>query len=265
MSFESPSGAPAPQDGTPPYQGAPPFQGVPQNGAAPQFGAPPPQQYGAAPQFGAQPQFGTAPYPPNAAGPYTGYPVGMPGSRPSAGLPIAVMALAGVYIVLCLVELFALNNRISVANKIINDPTSVTIDQANSADNLVSTLSLIAIVVFLSLIVMLVVWQRSLRSALAPTGQYQQVMKESRYQLFRIIWLLSILLAVVLRGNGNLDTPQDVVSHDHQYMIYFGIRAALGGLLIFLAIRLKRAADNAFTRALSQAGYAAGAPAAPLR
>ena len=238
MSFESPSGVP-----TPPAQDAPPSQGVP--------------------PFQGAPQYGAAPYPPYAA-PYGGYQA-PPAARPSSALPIAVMVLSGVYVLLCLVEIFALNNRVSVANKIINDPTSVTVDQAKSADNLVSAVNGAAIVAFIAMIIVLLVWQRSLRSALAPTGQYQQVLKASGYQMFRVIWLVSIVLAVVLRGSGNLDTPQDVVNHDHQNMVYYGIRAVLMGLLIFFALRLKRTADNVFTAALSQAGYGAGAPVYPQR
>jgi hypothetical protein len=243
MSFESPSGAPAPEDApplTPPYQGAPPFQGVQGTQTAPQYGA------------AAYPQ-------------YAGYQAAPPTARPNSALPIVLTVLSGLYVVLCLVEIFALNHRASLANSIITDPTSITIDQANSADNLVSSLSVAAIIVFLAIIVVLIVWQRSLRNALAPTGLYQQVMKDSGYQIFRIVWVVSVLLAVVLRGNGNLDTPQDVVSHDHEYMAYYGLRAVLAGLLIFFALRLKRTSDNTFSAALSQAGYGAGAPVYPQR
>ncbi len=78
-------------------------------------------------------------------------------------------------------------------------------------------------------------------------------MKDAGYQIFRIVWIVSILLAVVLRGSGDINTPQDVVSHDHKYMIYYGIRAALGGLLIFFTIRIKRVSDNALL--LAHTGY----------
>lgn len=261
MSFESSSGVPAPEDAAPfaPPPFTPEQPGQPYPGAQ-AYEQPAPPYQGAPPFQGAQgvPQYGAAPYPQ-----YAGYQAGPPAARPNAGLPIVVTVLAGLYVLLCLVEIFALNHRASLANSIIADPTSVTIDQANSADNLVSTLSVVALVVFLGLIVVLVVWQRSLRNALAPTGRYQQVLKESGYQIFRIVWLVSIVLAVVLRGNGNLDTPQDVVSHDHQYMVYYGIRAAIAGLLIFFVLRLKRSADGAFTAALSQAGYGAGGSAYP--
>lgn len=267
MSFESPSGAPAPEGAAPLPQPAPlvPPQFTPNDQAGQPFqGAQPYPQpappYQGAPPFQGAPQNGAAPYP---AGPYTGYQVGAPTARPNGGLAIALMALAGVYILLCLVEIFALNHRVSLANRLITDPTSVTLDQANSADNMVSALSVIAIVVFLALIVVLAIWQRSLRTALAPTGQYQQVLKAARYRLLRGAWLVSILLAIFLRGNGDLETPQDVISHDHQYMVYFAIRAALGGLIIFLGLQLKRASDNAFAAPLAQAGYGAGGPAFP--
>lgn len=254
MSFESPSGAPTPENApplTPPYQGAPPFQGVQEVQGAQGIGIQDVQGIQGAPQYGA------APYPQ-----YAGYQAA-PAARPNSALPIVIAVLSGLYAVLCLVEIFALNHRVSLANSITADPASITADQANSADTLVSSLSTAAIIVFLAIVVVLIVWQRSLRNALAPTGRYQQVLKESGYQIFRIVWLVSILLAVVLRGNGNLDTPQDVVSHDHQYMVYYGLRAVLAGLLIFFGLRLKRASDNAFSAAFSQLGYGAGAPVYP--
>lgn len=268
MSFESPSGVPASQDAGPltpppayptpeqpgqPYQGAQPYPSAP-----PYQGAPPYQE---APQYQGAPQYGGAPYPQYAAGPYNGNPMMQAASRPSSGLPIAVMTLSALYVVLCLVEVFALVHRVSLANNLISDPTSVTVDQANSADNLVSGLSVVAIIVFLAVIIVLGIWQRSLRNALAPTGQYQAVLKAARYQVFRAVWLVSILLAIFLRGSQNLDTPQDVISHDHQYMAYYGIRAALGVLLVFLALQLKRASDNAFAQPMLQPGY--GAPVYP--
>jgi len=243
MSFESPSGAPAPEDApplTPPYQGAPPFQGVPGTQGTPQYAA--------------------APYPQ-----YAGYQAAPPAPRPSSAVPTGIMALSGLYIVLCLVAMFVLNHRVSLWNKFMNDPTSVTLGQLKSADNAVNTLGVLALIVFLALLVLLIVWQRSLRNSLAPTGQYQQVLKESGYQIFRIVWLVSIVLAIVLRGNGSRDSPQAVVSHDHEYMFYYGLRAVVAGLLIFFALRLKRTSDNAFSAALSQAGYGAGAPAYPQR
>lgn len=254
MSFESPSGVPAPEDATP---------------LTPPPAYPPPAQPGQGQQYPYQnaPQYGGAPYPqapyPQYGGPYNGSAVPQPGARPSAALSIAVIALAGLYVVLCLVEIFALNSRVSLANKLIDDPTSVSIDQVNSADNLVSGLSVVALVVFIAVIIVLAVWRRSLSSALSPIGKYQEVLRVARYQLFRAVWLVSILLAVVLRGSGNVDTAQDVVSHDHQYMAYYGIRAALGLLLVFLALRLKRVSDAAFTQALSTAGYGAGGPVYP--
>lgn len=172
-------------------------------------------------------------------------------ARPNSGLPIALLALSGLYIVLCLVEIFALFSRASLANKVINDPTSVTIDQANSADSLVSGVSLVAIVVFLALLVVLGVWQRSLRKVLTLTGRYREVLKEAGYQYFRGAYLIMILLAIALRDNGsNIATPQDVVSHDHRYMLYFAARAVLGGVVIFLTLRLKRASDSALMQPL---------------
>src|SRR6202035_658375 len=117
-------------------------------------------------------------------------------------------------------------------------------DQAQSADNNVSSISLVALLVFLAAFIVLAVWQRSLRKTLVPIGQYDAVMKQSGYQAFRITWLVSIALSVFLRASGTFNTPQDVISHDHKYMFYFGLRAVLGGVLVYLALRLKRNSER---------------------
>lgn len=225
-------------------QAAPVAPAAPGQYAAPQAGYPAPGQY-PAPQAG---------YPAQAWP--VGYAAGVPTAPPlraGRGLPIAMIALSAVYALVCLIEIIALSHRVSLANQLINDPTSVTIDQADSADNTVNALSLIAIIVFLAGIVVLIVWQRSLRRMFSYPGHYQALLKESGYLLFRIVWIISIFLAVFLRGNGTFDSPQQVITHDHEYMAYFGVRAALGLLLIFLSVRLMRAVQR--TVALAQSGY----------
>lgn len=173
--------------------------------------------------------------------------------KPNRGLAIAMTILSAAYSVLCLVEILALAHRASLANQIINDPTSVTVDQADSADSLVNTLSVVALVVFVATLILMAIWQRSLRTSFGPSGRYQAVLKESGYQIFRIVWLVSLGLAIFLRGSGNVETPQDVVSHDHKFMIYYGLRAALGLVIVYLAVRLVRAVQRNLT--LAQTGY----------
>lgn len=283
MSFESPGGAPTPEDAapfappaplTPPPPMAPPMAQQPyaqpqypeqqspyaqpgqyaQPGGQPEQPFQQPAPFTQQQQFQPTPPYGAAQYPPPYAQPYGAYPPAPPGlARQNSGLSVALIVLGGIYVLLCIVTVLALNHRVSLANQLINDPTSFDVNSANSADNLVSGLSLVAILTFLTVVIVLSVWMRSLRRALLPTGRYQQVLKDSGYQIFRVVWIVSILLAVVLRGSGTIDTPQDVVSHDHQYMIYYGIRAALGGVLIFFTIRIKRVSDNAVM--LAQSGY----------
>jgi hypothetical protein len=208
----------------------------------------------------APPGVAQAPYPgpfpaPGMAAPY-GY-AGIPAAplqpiKPNRGLAVALIILSAIYAVLCLVEVFALAHRVSLANQVINDPASVSLDQADAADGMVSLLSIVALVVFLAAIVLVVVWQRSIRKSFGPTGRYQAVLKESGYVVFRIVWIITIVLSLFLRG-GSYDTPQEVITHDHESMVYYGLRAVLGLLLIYLAIRLARTIQRNLT--LVQAGY----------
>jgi hypothetical protein len=173
--------------------------------------------------------------------------------RPNRVLAVLLMAVSAAYVVLCLLDIAARSHRISLANQLIADPTMVTMDQATSADDSVNTAGILALVVFIGALVVMGIWQRSLRKAFAPTGQYQTVLKQGGYQIFRIAWLVSLAMAVLLRGTANPDTPQDLISHDHQYMLYYGIRAAFGVLLVVLAARMLLVSQRA--AALAQSGY----------
>lgn len=234
---------------------------APGNDAAAPLQAPPVSQP-EVPAFGSAPAGPTtaagvaqAPYPAPAAGyGYAGVPAAAPRPlKPNRGLAIAMAILSAVYAVLCLAEIFALAHRASLANQVINDPQSVTVDQADSADNMVSSISVIALVVFIATLIVMAIWQRSLRASLGPTGQYQTVLKEGGYQVFRVVWLVSLGLAIFLRGSGSIETPQDVVSHDHKFMLYYGLRAALGLVVVYFAFRLMRVVQRNLT--LAQAGY----------
>ncbi|HZP54193.1 hypothetical protein [Actinocrinis sp.] len=245
MSNDSPFVAPG-NDPAAPLQAPPVAQAE-----VPPFGGAPAAQPGQ-PAAGGVAQ---APYPAPAAGyGYAGVPAAPPQPlKPNRGLAIAMAILSAAYSVLCLVEIFALAHRASLANQIINDPQSVTVDQADSADNMVSSLSVVALAVFIATLVVMAVWQRSLRGSLGPTGRYQAVLKESGYQVFRVVWLVSLGLAIFLRGSGNIETPQDVVSHDHKFMLYYGLRAALGLVVVYFALRLMRVVQRNLT--LAQTGY----------
>ena len=244
MSNENPFAAPGSDAGAPLQ---PPAVEQPQ---VPAFGA----AAVAAPT--APPGVAQAPYPaPGMAAPY-GY-AGIPAAplqpiKPNRGLAVALIILSAIYAVLCLVEVFALAHRVSLANQVIDDPAAVSLDQADAANGLVSLLSIVALVVFLAAIILMAVWQRSIRKTFGPTGRYQAVLKESGYVVFRIVWIITIVLSFFLRG-GTYDTPQDAISHDHESMVYYGLRAALGLLLIYLTIRLARTIQRNLT--LVQAGY----------
>lgn len=245
MSTDQPSGFANPDPGAPlspppvtPQPGQPyqqqPAQPGPQVAPAPAVGQVP--QFGVAQQTMpyAQPQ----PYP--QAAPY-----GVPQAAPAhvnSGLPTAIAVLAALYAVTCLIDIFMFNNRVSFANRLITDPESVTFDQANSADNRINAVSLVALLVFLATIIVWVVWQRSLRKALMPTGQYSQLIKTKEYVIFRAVWIVTLLASVFLRGNNDIETPQDAISHDHKYMLYYGLRAVLGIVLVVMTARISKEA-----------------------
>jgi hypothetical protein len=187
---------------------------------------------------------------------------GIPGTAPrprmimaaplNKTLPILVMVLGVFYVAVSLVEIFVLNNEVSLANSIIsaNGATQDQVSQAQSDDNTISTVSGIALVVFLGTLAAIIVWQRSLNRTLGSVGASRAVFSRAGYVYFRGAWLISVLLSVFLStiGNDNENTLQDVINHDHEVMLYYGARAVVGVVLLFFAFRLKKISEEGVAR-----------------
>lgn len=187
---------------------------------------------------------------------------GIPGTAPqqvfqpvaplNRTLPIVVLALGVLYVLVSLIEVFVLNNEVSFANSI--DPSNVTQDQLNQAqsdDNAITTVSVIALVVFLGTLIAIGVWQRSLNRTLGSVGARKAVFNRAGYVYFRAAWLVSIVLSLILQATTNNNgsaTIQDAVNHDHELMLYYGLRAVVGVVLIFFAFRLKRISEEGVAR-----------------
>lgn len=197
--------------------------------------------------------------PPAAPGAGFGY-AGIPAAAPqppkaNRALPIVTGVLAFVYVALCVAELFEVNHRISLLNQLTGDvgADADLLSRIDSVTHTQNTLYWIALLFFLSVIVVVSIWMSRLRKTWAATGRYHQLLKDSGYQIFRATWVASLLLSVFLRGGASPQNVQDAISHDHRIMVYFGIRAALGLVLIYFAIRFARL--SARVQMLTQAGY----------
>jgi len=168
-------------------------------------------------------------------------------------LPIVVLVLGVLYVLVSLIEVVVLNNEVSLANGLLN-ASNVTQDQVNQAqtdDNTIKTVSWIALVVFIATLVAIRAWERSLNQTLGSVGARRAVFNRAGYVYFRGAWMVSILLSLFLsvtNSNDNLTTVQDVIDHDHEYMLYYGLRALVGLVLLFFAVRLKQLSEDAVKR-----------------
>jgi hypothetical protein len=187
---------------------------------------------------------------------------GIPGAAPqpvlqpvaplNKTLPIVVMALGVLYVLVSLIEVFVINNEVSFANSLdINNITQDQVNQAQSDDNAISTVSVLALIVFLGTLIAIGVWQRSLNRTLGSVGARKAVFNRAGYVYFRVTWLVSILLSIFLQAttnNNNLSSIQDAINHDHELMLYYGLRAIVGIVLIFFAFRLKKISEEGVAR-----------------
>jgi hypothetical protein len=207
---------------------------------------------------------------PAAAG-YAGVPGGAPVYRPvqplNRTLPLVVLGLGVLYILVSLAEVLCNSHEISLLDRMQDQLAaggSVTDDQfaqLKSADNLIVTVSWIALVVFIAALVAIRSWQSSLSVSLGSVGARRAVFARAGYVYFRAAWIVSILLSVFLQATtnrGEIDSVQDAISHDHAYMIYFGLRAVVGLVLLFFAYRLKTISEEGVARLAGASAQPAG-------
>jgi hypothetical protein len=177
-------------------------------------------------------------------------------------LPIVVMALAAVYAIACIVEIFVVNSQVSLANQLSaaaasGGVTDAQVAQANASDNHIETGSWVAVGIYLVALIAFVVWERRLKIDLGSFGARRAVLNKAGYPYFRATWLISFLLGVFLTSQSNsqnITSIQDVINHDHELMLYFGLRALLGVVLVFLSLRLMKISEDGVARLNAVAG-----------
>jgi hypothetical protein len=190
-------------------------------------------------------------------------PIARPAVRPlNQVLPVAVMALAALYAIVCTIEIFIVNSQVSLANQLNTDLADGTINdsqlaQANASDSHVNAGSWTAVVVYFAALIAFIVWERRLKTDLGSVGARRAVLNKAGYPYFRATWLISFVLGIFLTSqanNGDVTSFQDVINHDHELMLYFGLRAVLGVVLVFFAFRLKRISEDGVARLNAVAG-----------
>jgi hypothetical protein len=184
-------------------------------------------------------------------------PAFIPAAPLNRTLPIVVIGLGVLYVLVSLAQVFALDHDASLASQLLANPFSVSVGQAQSADDAVNSVSVATFVVFIGTLVAIGAWQRSLNATLGSIGARQAVFRRAGYAYFRGTWLVSLLLSVALQAtntNAGDQSVQDVINHDHDYMVYYGLRALVGVVLIFFALRLKKMSEEGVARLAG--GYA---------
>ena len=188
--------------------------------------------------------------------------VGLPGSiyAPSprlkpleSRLPRVVTGLGLLYVIICIAEIFYIDHAATLAEQLNSlilanqFPTLAQSVQLQADDTTVGNVSWITMIVFLALLVMLGVWQRSLTDSLGSVGARGAVFRRARYRYLRLAWVLSLLFSLFLQAtttSGNVNSYQDVLAHDHLYMAFCAVRAGLGVFVLYLARRLRRIANE---------------------
>ena len=171
--------------------------------------------------------------------------------------PVVAMAAYGVYALVCVVGLFVVNHRVSLANRVIGGDTSVTLDQANAADHAVTMLAVALIAAFILLVVAVIVAERNFHKALGKQAA-RRIQSQSGLRIVWIVWAVLWILGSVLMQRAVPSDPQSLVSSDHRTMFLLGARALMLAVIMALTPRTyRRAREELAARPPSQ-------PYAPL-
>lgn len=145
---------------------------------------------------------------------------------------VIAMAAYGLYALVCVVAIFVVNSRVSLANRLVQGDTTVTVDQATAADDNVSAMAVILLVAILFLLVAVILSGRDIRKAIGRQG-VRRVQRQSGIWIVSILWALVWVVGTVT-ANNTPDNPQALVSADHRTMFLLGARAVL--ILVIAAL-----------------------------
>jgi hypothetical protein len=185
-----------------------------------------------------------------------GYFAPQPAQPLNTKLPFVVIGFGVLYVLVSIVQIFEFGRDASLAGQILGQSYNSG-DQADllakvqSTDNVISTVSWITLLVFLGTLFSINAWQKSLSMTLGSVGARQAVFRRAGYQYFRATWLVSIGLSLLLSftsASNDAESAQGVISHDHEFMVYYGVRALVGLVLIFFALRLKKFSEEGVAR-----------------
>jgi len=151
---------------------------------------------------------------------------------------------AAAYAVCCAVRLYTLNALVHLMNQIIagNNPSdaSVTskINSDNNAANAVQAL-------FWAMYVFFIIWTIVLNSRFRAAGRAGALRKLPAWITWRVGVIVSIVILVVVRSNDtNATTPSAVISDAHKDMLYIAVRMIIGGVYVWCAFSMHKAARS---------------------
>ncbi len=172
-------------------------------------------------------------------------------------LPRVVGGLGLLFVILSIAEIFYIDHAATLAEQlnsmILSNqfPTMAQSAQLQADDSAIGNVSWIVLAVCLAMLVALGLWQRSLAESLGSVGARTAVLRRAGYRYLRLAWALALLFTLFLQAtttSGNVNSYQDVLNHDHKYMVYCAVRAGLGALVVFWVGRLRRIADEGVDR-----------------
>ena len=168
--------------------------------------------------------------------------------------PIIAIVAFLMYAVVCVVALFVLNHRVSLAQQLVQGQT-VSVDDAQAADNDVSSMVMVLLLAIVVMLVGAVMWERNLAKSL---GRPLVRKLQRRYGL-RIVWIAWVVLWIAgtaTQGNTPGD-PQALINSDHRSMFLLGARAVLLVVIAVLTLMLYRRARTEAATAPVQVALAA--------
>jgi hypothetical protein len=162
---------------------------------------------------------------------------------------VSLAALASVYAMASLVKACLLYADADLLTKIMNNPTTVTLDQVHSLASLERATNGPYLALLYLTFLAYVIWIFTLNSRLKALGRPDALRGIPAMRVWQIGVLISLATLWITRTPAAGSSLSDFISADHRAIAYMLVRVIVAALYVWVAISLRAKTDPALADA----------------
>lgn len=169
---------------------------------------------------------------------------------------VAMAVLAALYAIICAVRVYLLHADAAMVAKIAEAPHSVSRASADSLAHMEKFFDDAYQGLFWSLYLVSVVWFVVLFVKFRAAGKGRVMSRTLAWQVWAAGLLVALVISFFTKATPDDSPAADYVSNDHAGMVFMAIRAVVGVLYVWVAIRMRRSSDPVLANRAAEAAAA---------